>query len=168
MLTPHLRHKFSDLYQTYGLGATKNMLLIVQLLLLGRTTSLWKLKDSCGKLNRGLVLNTPTVQPTSHYRRLIRFFDDWSEDQTFRLDLQRRALGSPRRSSRRVVSGLGPGVAAPSEVYPSAAGRYLLDPEWAEVPLHGPKRAGRFGSHPHLLKTSMREWTTVAVRPTYW
>ena len=92
MLTPHLRHKFSDLYQTYGLGATKNMLLIVQLLLLGRTTSLWKLKDYVG-----MVLNTPTVQPTSHYRRLIRFFDDWSEDQTFRLDLQRRALGLLRR-----------------------------------------------------------------------
>lgn len=92
MLTSHLRTQFSDLYASYGLGATKNLLLIVQLLLLGRTTSLWKLKDYVG-----LALGTTQVQPASHYRRLIRFFDDWSEDQTLRLDLQRRALRLLRR-----------------------------------------------------------------------
>ena len=87
MLTPYLRDKFSDLYTNYGLGATKNMLLIVQLLLLGRTTSLWRLKDYAG-----LVLACPEVQPESHYRRIIRFFDEWAENENFRLDLQRRAL----------------------------------------------------------------------------
>lgn len=87
MLTPHLRDKFSDLYTSYGLGATKNLLLIVHLLLLALTTCLWKLKDYVG-----MVLDKPHVQPNSHYRRLIRFFDNWSEDEALRLDLQRRAL----------------------------------------------------------------------------
>ena len=61
MLTPHLRSQFDDLYASYGLGATKNLLLIVQLLHLGRTTSLWKLKDYVG-----LALGNTQVQPSSH------------------------------------------------------------------------------------------------------
>ena len=91
MLTPQLR-KFSDLYDKYGLGATKNLHLICQLIILGRTCSLWKLKDYVG-----LVLDKPLVQPASHYQRLIRFFDAWQDDTNFLLDVQKRTLSLLRR-----------------------------------------------------------------------
>lgn len=91
MLTPQLR-KFSDLYDKYGLGATKNLHLICQLIILGRTCSLWKLKDYVG-----LALDKPLVQPASHYQRLIRFFDAWQDDTDFILDVQRRTVGLLRR-----------------------------------------------------------------------
>ncbi|MBK7407382.1 MAG: hypothetical protein IPJ40_04395 [Saprospirales bacterium] len=60
MLTLQLR-KFNDLYASYGLGAVKNLHLILQLLVIGRTTNLWKLKDYVG-----LVLGNEQVQPDSH------------------------------------------------------------------------------------------------------
>jgi len=44
MLPPHLR-KFSALYETYGLGAVKNVWLLTCLLPLARTVNLNKLKD---------------------------------------------------------------------------------------------------------------------------
>ncbi|MBC6993838.1 transposase [Lewinella lacunae] len=91
MLTPQLR-KFTDLYGKYGLGATKNLHLICQLLILGRTCSLWKLKDYVG-----LALDKPLVQPASHYQRLIRFFDAWQDNAGFILDVQRRTLSLLRR-----------------------------------------------------------------------
>lgn len=86
MLTLQLR-KFNDLYSSYGLGAVKNLHLMLQLLLIGRTTNLWKLKDYVG-----LVLGNDQVQPDSHYKRLIRFFDEMSSDEAFLLDIQRRVL----------------------------------------------------------------------------
>lgn len=86
MLTLQLR-KFSDLYSSYGLGAVKNVHLMLQLLLIGRTANLWKLKDYVG-----LVLGNEQVQPASHYRRLIRFFDEFSANDKFLLDIQRRVL----------------------------------------------------------------------------
>lgn len=86
MLTLQLR-KFSDLYASYGLGAVKNLHLMLQLLLIGRTANLWKLKDYIG-----LVLGNEQVQGDSHYKRLTRFFDKMSGNEAFLLDIQRRVL----------------------------------------------------------------------------
>ena len=86
MPTLQLR-KFSDLYSKYGLGAVKNLHLLVQLLLICRTVNLWKLKDYVG-----MVLGNTNVQNTSHYRRLIRFFESWSDDEDFLLDVQRHGF----------------------------------------------------------------------------
>jgi len=91
-MRPLQLRKFNDLYKSYGLGAVKNLHLIFQLLILGRTTNLWKLKDYVGT-----VLGNCEVQPESHYRRLIRFFDNWSDDEEFRLDLLKRAFKTLRR-----------------------------------------------------------------------
>jgi hypothetical protein len=82
MQTLHLR-KFSDLYSSYKLGAVKNLHLMIQLLIIGRTTNLWKLKDYVG-----MLLGNTEVKPASHYKRLIRFFEDWSSDELFLNDLQ--------------------------------------------------------------------------------
>ncbi|WP_168040644.1 transposase [Neolewinella antarctica] len=79
--------KFNDLYDKYGLGAVKNLHVLLQTLILGRTCSLWKLKDYVG-----LVLGNEDVQPASHYRRLIRFFEEWHDSEEFLVDLQQRIL----------------------------------------------------------------------------
>ncbi len=86
MLSPHLR-KFNELYQNYGLGAVKNIWLLVSLLPLGRTVNLYKLKDYVGG-----VLDRPSSQPQSHYKRLIRFFQDWGACEELRHDLMRMNL----------------------------------------------------------------------------
>lgn len=91
MQTLQLR-KFNDLYAEYGLGAVKNLHLMVQLLLLGRTVNLWKLKDYVG-----MIMDNVDVQPESHYRRLTRFFDTWSDCEGFLLELQRYSFRVLRR-----------------------------------------------------------------------
>lgn len=86
MRTLHLR-KFSNLYAEYGLSAVKNLHLLVQLLILGRTVSLWKLKDYVG-----MVLGKVDVEPESHYRRLTRFFDTWGNCEGFVLNVQKHSF----------------------------------------------------------------------------
>jgi len=86
MLLPHLR-KFSDLYETYGLGAVKNIWLLTCLLPLARTVNLYKIKDYVGG-----VLGKEGTQPQSHYKRLIRFFSDWGERQDLLHSLMRQNL----------------------------------------------------------------------------
>jgi hypothetical protein len=86
MLPPHLR-KFSDFYQTHGLGAVKNVWLLTCLLPLARTVNLNKLKDYVG----GLLKKTKTA-PSSHYRRLTRFFEDWGDREDFLNDVLRQNL----------------------------------------------------------------------------
>lgn len=83
MLPPHLR-KFSDLYDSYGLGAVKNIWLLVSLIPVARTVNLNKLKDYVG----GALGNTDT-EPGSHYRRLTRFFEDWGPCAELLQDLMR-------------------------------------------------------------------------------
>ncbi|GAB4492004.1 MAG: hypothetical protein OHK0019_13050 [Saprospiraceae bacterium] len=65
MLPLHLR-KFSDLYETYGLGAVKNVWLLTCLLPLARTVNLYKMKDFVGG-----VLEKEATKAESHYKRLI-------------------------------------------------------------------------------------------------
>lgn len=86
MLPPHLR-KFSDLYDSYGLGAVKNIWLLTCLLPIARTVNLYKMKDYVGG-----VLEKADTQPGSHYKRLIRFFQDWGERQELLHDLMRQNL----------------------------------------------------------------------------
>lgn len=86
MRTLQLR-KFSDLYSKYGLGTVKNLHLMVQLLVLGRTVNLWKLKDYVG-----MILGNVTTLPESHYRRLTRFFDTCSAGEGFIMDVQRHCF----------------------------------------------------------------------------
>jgi hypothetical protein len=86
MLPPHLR-KFSDLYDSYGIGAVKNIWLLTCLLPIARTVNLYKLKDYVGG-----VLENGETQPGSHYKRLIRFFQDWGERQDLLHDLMRQNL----------------------------------------------------------------------------
>jgi hypothetical protein len=70
MLSPHMR-KFSALYEKYGLGAVKNIWLLTCLIPLARTTNLYKMKDYVGG-----VLGNEASKAESHYKRLIRFFQD--------------------------------------------------------------------------------------------
>jgi hypothetical protein len=86
MLPPRLR-KFSELYASYGLGAVKNIWLLTCLLPLARTVNLYKLKDYIGG-----VLDKEATQAGSHYKRLIRFFQDWGESQELLHDLMRHNL----------------------------------------------------------------------------
>ena len=86
MLPPHLR-KFSELYENYGLGAVKNVWLLACLIPLARTVNLNKLKDYVGG-----VLEKEDTQPGSHYKRLIRFFQDWGDSPDLLHDLMRHNL----------------------------------------------------------------------------
>lgn len=86
MLSPHLR-KFSDFYEKYGLGAVKNLWLLSCLIPIARTVNLYKLKDHVGGL-----LEKRGTRPTSHYRRLTRFFEDWGGREDFLHDLLRQNL----------------------------------------------------------------------------
>lgn len=86
MLPPHLR-KFSDLHDKYGLGAVKNLWLLICLLPVARTVNLYKLKDYVGGL-----LGKPGIEPSSHYRRLTRFFEDWGHRKELLRDLMRQNL----------------------------------------------------------------------------
>ncbi len=47
MLTSHLR-KFTELYDTFGLGVAKKLCLLTLIVIKARTVSLWKLKDYVG------------------------------------------------------------------------------------------------------------------------
>lgn len=87
MLPSHLR-KFTKLYTSYGLGAVKNIWLLVCLLPLGRTVNLNKLKDYVGG-----VLPQSKASPQSHYKRLIRFFQKWSSDIGLRHSLMQLNVG---------------------------------------------------------------------------
>lgn len=86
MLPPHLR-KFSDLYATHGLGAVKNVWLLTCLIPIARTVNLYKIKDYVGG-----VLGKEDTQPGSHYKRLIRFFQDWGDRPELLHDLMRHNL----------------------------------------------------------------------------
>lgn len=91
MLTPQLR-KFTTLFDNHGLSAVRNLHLMVQLLLLARTVTLWKLKDYVG-----MALGNTAVLPESHYRRLTRFFNKQSKQPDFQLEVQRQLLRVLRR-----------------------------------------------------------------------
>lgn len=86
MLPPHIR-KFSDLYASYGLGAVKNIWLLVSLLPIARTVNLYKLKDYVGA-----TLGNEQTDTASHYKRLTRFFQDWGDNQALLHDLLRYNL----------------------------------------------------------------------------
>ncbi len=66
MLLPHLC-KFSELYSKYGLGAVKNLWLLMSLIPIARTVNLHKLKDYVGG-----VLENEQTEAQSHYKRLTR------------------------------------------------------------------------------------------------
>jgi hypothetical protein len=86
MLSPHMR-KFSALYEKYGLGAVKNIWLLTCLIPLARTTNLYKMKDYVGG-----VLGNEASKAESHYKRLIRFFQDWSGKEELVHDIMRHSL----------------------------------------------------------------------------
>lgn len=86
MLPPHLR-KFSDFYSNYGLGAVKNLWLLTCLIPIARTVNLNKLKDYVGP-----VLGNESTDPSSHYRRLTRFFEDWGGNEAFLHDIMKQNL----------------------------------------------------------------------------
>jgi len=86
MLPPHLR-KFSELHTSYGLGAVKNVWLLTCLIPLARTVNLYKMKDYVGG-----VLGKEDTRPESHYKRLIRFFQDWGQREDLLHDLMRQNL----------------------------------------------------------------------------
>jgi hypothetical protein len=92
MLTTHLR-KFTAIYKTYGLGTTKNLWLMLALLNLARTTNLNKLKDYVGAM-----LDNDATKPESHYKRLIRFFQDHHDKPGFIGNLQRLGIASLKKS----------------------------------------------------------------------
>jgi len=67
----HLLNEFKKLVPEWKAGELKNTLLIIALLLEEKTTNLWKLKGSVGKL-----LGNTDTDPRSHYQRLKRWL--WS------------------------------------------------------------------------------------------
>ena len=77
MLPPHM-FKFSELYPKYGLGAVKNLWLLMSLIPIARTVNLNKLKDYVGG-----VLENEQTDAQSHYKRLTRFFKAWSTEESF-------------------------------------------------------------------------------------
>ena len=77
MLSPHLR-KFTALYETFGLGAVKNVCLLAGLLPLCSTVNLYKIKDYVGGF-----LDNKNTRPMSHYKRLTRFFDELGGNEEF-------------------------------------------------------------------------------------
>ena len=86
MLPPHLR-KFTELYESYGLGAVKNLWLLTCLVPIARTVNLFKLKDYVGG-----VLEKENSNPDSDYKRLIRFFQDWGGREDLLHDMMRMNL----------------------------------------------------------------------------
>lgn len=131
MLPPHLR-KFSDLYESYGLGAVKNVWLLTCLLPLARTVNLYKMKDFVGG-----VLEKESTKADSHYKRLIRFFQDWSDNEALFGDLVQHNLRFLRgsgfktlvalfcpdlvtpntiRQSPQIAAAFGPGHPAPARI----------------------------------------------------
>jgi hypothetical protein len=86
MLPPHLR-KFTELYESYGLGAVKNLWLLTCLVPLARTVNLFKMKDYVAG-----VLGKENTKPASDYKRLIRFFQDWGGREDLLHDLMRQNL----------------------------------------------------------------------------
>jgi hypothetical protein len=135
MLTPQLR-KFTTLYDKYGLGAVRNIHLLVQLLLVGRTASLWKLKDYLD-----LILGNVEVQAHNHYRRLTRFFDDWQDDAELQVDVQRQVFRTLRRLR---------------------FAHLLLDgTSWKlgdqKYHYNGTQCLGRFNCHPHILEATQQD-----------
>ena len=86
MPPPHLR-KFTELYESYGLGAVRNFWLLTCLIPLARTVNLNKMKDYVG----GLLGNEDT-DPGSHYKRLTRFFQDWGGREDLLHDFMRQNL----------------------------------------------------------------------------
>ncbi len=91
MSTQHLR-KFTTIYHKYGLDSSKNLFLLTQIILLGRTVNLWKLKDYIG-----MVLGNHETKPASHYRRLTRFMDSWSENKAYHKAVRRLIFHFLRR-----------------------------------------------------------------------
>ncbi|MFP4092780.1 MAG: transposase [Cyclobacteriaceae bacterium] len=75
---PHLLNEFKKLLPEWKTGELKNTLLVVALLLEEKTTNLWKLKGSVGKL-----LGNTGTDPRSHYQRLKRWL--WSGASTERI-----------------------------------------------------------------------------------
>jgi hypothetical protein len=97
MLPTHLR-KYTAFYDKYGLGSVKNLWLFISILTLARTTNLNKLKDYVGG-----VLDNKETKPESHYKRLIRFFQDFSKIDSFQLDLQKCTLALMRKQGFNVL-----------------------------------------------------------------
>ncbi len=98
MLSPHLR-KFSALYEKYGLGAVKNIWLLTSLVPLARTANLYKMKDYVGG-----VLGSAHTQSSSHYKRLIRFFQDWGHNEDLLHDLMRHNLALLRGMGAKTLA----------------------------------------------------------------
>ena len=97
MLPPHLR-KFADFYEKYGLGAVKNLWLLTCLIPVARTVNLYKLKDHVGGL-----LDKPQTEPSSHYRRLTRFFADWGGEAGFLHEVMRQNLRLLKKVGMRTL-----------------------------------------------------------------
>jgi hypothetical protein len=84
--SPHIS-KFTTLYEKYGLGAVKNIWLLVCLSSISKTVNLYKQKDYVG----ALLCNKET-SCSSHYKRLLRFFQDWGSSLDLLNDLRRLNL----------------------------------------------------------------------------
>lgn len=71
-----LLSEHSIIYRDFGRSAAKNLWVLVGCLLKGRTTNLNRLKDYVSDL-----LDKPMTDPESHYKRLLRFFQDFARPE---------------------------------------------------------------------------------------
>lgn len=83
MLPSH--RKDTALYQKFGESAFYNLWLIVNLIQTTRTVNLNKLKHEMGALLQRK--NGKETSSNSHYKRLIRFFDEFSDNEEFCLEV---------------------------------------------------------------------------------
>ncbi|GAB3741994.1 hypothetical protein GCM10028816_51170 [Spirosoma lituiforme] len=64
-----LYQQFSSYFPQFSRGIVKKFLLLAQAILVSRSTNLNTVKDRVG-----ILLGKADRQPSSHYKRLIRFF----------------------------------------------------------------------------------------------
>jgi hypothetical protein len=66
--------KCKEIKSNFGLSAVKNMLILTGCIIQGKTVNLYDLKDEVGK-----VSEKDKTDSMSHYKRLTRFFQDFSQ-----------------------------------------------------------------------------------------
>jgi hypothetical protein len=89
---PHV-HKFKNCYGNHSLSSVQNLFIFLASLIQGKTVNLYDLKDEVGKITEKY-----NSQSHSHYRRLTRFFVNystnnlWSSVLNYGLDLLGKKL----------------------------------------------------------------------------
>lgn len=94
----HLLNEFKKLLPEWKTGELRNTLLMVSLLLEEKTTNLWKLKGSVGKL-----LGNTDTDPRSHYQRLKRWLWSGADNNRIWIGLLQASVSLLDKQSRCLI-----------------------------------------------------------------